>query len=298
MPRPPSTRSVEGELSPAGRDARRRDWRPWIVDSAIAVGFTAAVVLITHKIEGTDDAASGARLARLHVHRRRRAPSRLRRRAPLTVLAVITVAIVVYTSPLPRRAGLPRPDHRDVHGRRHLSPPAVGLLRRCSRPAASARPGSSTNETGTSGSTSSTSRGASRPGSSATGPAPAGVPPRLGGTGQVPGGVPRGGVAPARRRGAAPHRPGHARRRRPQPRLDQHPGRRGRARRRRPSGPGAAALVAIKTASKEALDELRLTLGVLRSGGEAAPRAPVPSLARLDALVARTERRGCRSRSS
>jgi signal transduction histidine kinase len=58
----------------------------------------------------------------------------------------------------------------------------------------------------------------------------------------------------------------------------------------------AEALGAIKSASKEALDELRQTLGVLRSGteAEAAPRAPhtTPSLARLDDLVARTTRAG------
>jgi signal transduction histidine kinase len=53
-----------------------------------------------------------------------------------------------------------------------------------------------------------------------------------------------------------------------------------------------AALVAIKQASKEALEELRLTLGVLRTGDESAPRAPLPSLARLDALVARTQAAG------
>jgi signal transduction histidine kinase len=53
-----------------------------------------------------------------------------------------------------------------------------------------------------------------------------------------------------------------------------------------------AALAAIKTASKEALDELRLTLGVLRSGEEGAPRAPVPTLARLDGLVERTRAAG------
>jgi signal transduction histidine kinase len=58
----------------------------------------------------------------------------------------------------------------------------------------------------------------------------------------------------------------------------------------------AAALAAIKVASKDALDELRQTLGVLRSGRdaatEAAPRAPLPSLTRLDALVERTTRAG------
>jgi signal transduction histidine kinase len=55
-----------------------------------------------------------------------------------------------------------------------------------------------------------------------------------------------------------------------------------------------AALDAIKRASKDALDELRTTLGALRSGvdGAAAPRAPVPSLQRLDALVERTRAAG------
>jgi signal transduction histidine kinase len=53
-----------------------------------------------------------------------------------------------------------------------------------------------------------------------------------------------------------------------------------------------AALLAIKSASKEALDELRLTLGTLRSHDENAPRAPAPSLARLDELVERTRRAG------
>lgn len=46
-----------------------------------------------------------------------------------------------------------------------------------------------------------------------------------------------------------------------------------------------SALVAISQASKEALAELRATLGVLRSVDEAEPRNPVPGLARLDELV-------------
>jgi signal transduction histidine kinase len=46
------------------------------------------------------------------------------------------------------------------------------------------------------------------------------------------------------------------------------------------------ALVAIKAASKDALRELRATLGVLRSVDESAPLAPTPGLARLDELVA------------
>jgi signal transduction histidine kinase len=53
------------------------------------------------------------------------------------------------------------------------------------------------------------------------------------------------------------------------------------------------ALLAIKAASKDALEELRATLGMLRaSDDETAPRAPVPTLARLDALVDRTEQAG------
>ena len=67
------------------------------------------------------------------------------------------------------------------------------------------------------------------------GPLPPRLLPRLGGTGPLPGGVPRGGVTPARGRGTAAHRPRPPRRRRPQPGVHQHPGRRGRARRRRPS---------------------------------------------------------------
>ncbi|MGA4838873.1 sensor histidine kinase [Streptomyces sp. G45] len=46
-----------------------------------------------------------------------------------------------------------------------------------------------------------------------------------------------------------------------------------------------AALDAIKQSSKEALRELRATLGVLRQADEAAPTAPVPGLDRLGDLV-------------
>ncbi|MEV5437195.1 sensor histidine kinase [Streptomyces sp. NPDC052682] len=45
------------------------------------------------------------------------------------------------------------------------------------------------------------------------------------------------------------------------------------------------ALGAVKEASREALRELRATLGVLRQAGEAAPTAPVPGLDRLGDLV-------------
>lgn len=52
------------------------------------------------------------------------------------------------------------------------------------------------------------------------------------------------------------------------------------------------ALAAIKDASKETLRELRATLGVLRQVDENAPRAPAPSLARLDDLIARVTAAG------
>jgi signal transduction histidine kinase len=53
-----------------------------------------------------------------------------------------------------------------------------------------------------------------------------------------------------------------------------------------------AALQAIRTVSKEALDELRAMLGALRQPGEEAPRAPTPGLAQLDDLVERTRAAG------
>jgi signal transduction histidine kinase len=60
-----------------------------------------------------------------------------------------------------------------------------------------------------------------------------------------------------------------------------------------------AALAAIKTVSKEALNELRAVLADMRQEGEAAPRAPAPGLgppapglARLDDLVATTRAAG------
>jgi signal transduction histidine kinase len=48
------------------------------------------------------------------------------------------------------------------------------------------------------------------------------------------------------------------------------------------------ALTAIKQASKDALDELRSLLDVLRDGAEAAPRLPTPTLADIEGLVERT----------
>jgi signal transduction histidine kinase len=48
------------------------------------------------------------------------------------------------------------------------------------------------------------------------------------------------------------------------------------------------ALTTIKEVSKEALVELRAVLGALRSVDEGAPRAPAPSLSRLDDLITRT----------
>lgn len=53
-----------------------------------------------------------------------------------------------------------------------------------------------------------------------------------------------------------------------------------------------AALAAIKQLSKESLDELRHTLGALRSGEEGAPRAPAAGLDRLPDLVSLTEAAG------
>ncbi len=48
------------------------------------------------------------------------------------------------------------------------------------------------------------------------------------------------------------------------------------------------ALAAIKTASKDALDELRSLVDVLRSGPDGAPRRPTPTLADVDELVERS----------
>ena len=52
------------------------------------------------------------------------------------------------------------------------------------------------------------------------------------------------------------------------------------------------ALATIKQSSKEALVELRSILGLLRRADEDAPRAPTPSLTRLDDLVARSNAAG------
>jgi signal transduction histidine kinase len=53
-----------------------------------------------------------------------------------------------------------------------------------------------------------------------------------------------------------------------------------------------SALVAIKGASKDALDELRALVDVLRSGVEVAPRLPTPTLADVDDLVERSSAAG------
>jgi signal transduction histidine kinase len=53
-----------------------------------------------------------------------------------------------------------------------------------------------------------------------------------------------------------------------------------------------SALSTIKQASKETLQELRATLGVLRRVDEEVPRAPAPGLGRLDALVDRVSTTG------
>ena len=52
------------------------------------------------------------------------------------------------------------------------------------------------------------------------------------------------------------------------------------------------ALTTIKSASKEALGEVRQVLGTLRAPGAAAPRGPAPGLARLDELAAQAGRAG------
>ena len=52
------------------------------------------------------------------------------------------------------------------------------------------------------------------------------------------------------------------------------------------------ALAAIKDASKDALGELRSVLGVLRAPDDEPPRAPAPSLSRLDGLVAQAAATG------
>jgi signal transduction histidine kinase len=57
------------------------------------------------------------------------------------------------------------------------------------------------------------------------------------------------------------------------------------------------ALVAIKQASKDALREVRATLGALRGVDEEPPRSPTPSLARLDELTARVAGAGLEVRT-
>jgi signal transduction histidine kinase len=52
------------------------------------------------------------------------------------------------------------------------------------------------------------------------------------------------------------------------------------------------ALTAIESASRDVLDELRAMLGAFRSPGDKAPRAPAPSLARVDELVEVTRAAG------
>jgi signal transduction histidine kinase len=58
-----------------------------------------------------------------------------------------------------------------------------------------------------------------------------------------------------------------------------------------------AALRTIRSASREAMAELKATVGVLRTGerdGEQAPRAPSPGLGQLDGLLAAARERGLR----
>jgi signal transduction histidine kinase len=61
--------------------------------------------------------------------------------------------------------------------------------------------------------------------------------------------------------------------------------------------PARASLAAIRSASKEALAELRSVLDILRQEGEAAPRFPGSTLARLDDLVAQAASAGLEVRT-
>jgi signal transduction histidine kinase len=63
-------------------------------------------------------------------------------------------------------------------------------------------------------------------------------------------------------------------------------------------GQARAALTTIKSASKEALGEVRQVLDTLRSPGGAAPRAPAPGLARLPELAAQAGQAGLTVRTS
>jgi signal transduction histidine kinase len=58
----------------------------------------------------------------------------------------------------------------------------------------------------------------------------------------------------------------------------------------------AAALAAIRTASKDGLRELRAILNVLRQADDADPTAPTPSLTQLDALIASANQAGLPTR--
>jgi signal transduction histidine kinase len=58
------------------------------------------------------------------------------------------------------------------------------------------------------------------------------------------------------------------------------------------SGPAPEALATIKRVSQETLVEMRSVLGALRHVDEAAPRAPLPTLSRLDELVERAHGAG------
>ena len=86
-PRPVPWRGASG-IAP--RRARALDW-------AIAVGFTVAVVLITRKIQDPDDPGRLLNWLGYACILFAGLPLGFRRRAPLTVLAVTTVAAIVYT---------------------------------------------------------------------------------------------------------------------------------------------------------------------------------------------------------
>src|SRR5581483_2387202 len=59
------------------------------------------------------------------------------------------------------------------------------------------------------------------------------------------------------------------------------------------------ALGAIRTASREAMAEIRTTIGVLRADdGGAAPRSPTPRLDQVDALIAEAQGAGLRVKAA
>ncbi len=289
------------DVTRSGQDVTRRtrDWGSWVVDAAIAVGFTAAVLGITHKLNpdhANSDQSGEQALDALGYGCIVVAGLALaaRRRFPMTVLAVVTTAIAVYASrtytggPVYVAPVIAMYTVATVYPRRQWLPAvllsaglisAIGII--------------NYTDTGTRwfhlvyftwG--------------VAAGFIGAGVQLRRAYTATLE----------ERAKFLEETREEEARRRVAEERLriarDLHDVvahslasiniQAGAGAHVAPAHPeqAQAALLAIKQASKEALEELRMTLGVLRAGDESAPRAPLPSLARLDTLVTRTEGAG------